>query len=258
MSRYSPNYDYVLDEAIKSSTCRKPKILDYGCGKGQVVRLGLKRGMDIWGADTFSEYYQDWGTGLDHDVRAHIRQINHNIIDFPDSHFDVVISNQVFEHVRNVPVALNEIKRVLKPGGAFLTLFPTKGVWFEGHVGLYFPHWLKSWPTWQWRYMYLMRKLGFGYYGRQLDARQWATSSQNTLNNACIYHSWRDVRRWWWQTFGSSPQSLETEYMLYRISRHPGLKIFARLAGSSLFSFFLKPVCLIRAGRVFIIRRTVI
>ena len=258
MTRCSPNYDYVLDTALDQATSAHPRVLDYGCGRGRTVGLGRERGMDIWGTDTFSNYYESWGDRIEETIRPRVKKISDDIIDFPDKYFDVVISNQVFEHVENVPVALAEISRVLKPGGVFLALFPTKGVWFEGHVGLYFPHWLKSVPVLQWQYMYMMRLMGLGYYKGKLGAREWASSSQKTLNTACVYHSWKDVGRWWQQAFGERPQSLESNYMFYRISKHPRLKKMDGVVRTGAFPALLKLICLIRAGRVFIVRRPVI
>lgn len=41
---------------------------------------------------------------------------------FPNHHFDVAISTQVLEYVRDVEVALAELYRVLRPGGRLLLL----------------------------------------------------------------------------------------------------------------------------------------
>jgi SAM-dependent methyltransferase len=65
---------------------------------------------------------------------------------------DVVISNQVFEHVFEPLGMLREINRVLRPEGALLAMFPTSDIWFEGHLGLYFVHWLHGWPRLQHAY----------------------------------------------------------------------------------------------------------
>lgn len=46
-----------------------------------------------------------------------IRQMNAEEMTFQDELFDIVISNCVFEHIRNVPKAVFEIHRVLKPSG---------------------------------------------------------------------------------------------------------------------------------------------
>ncbi len=45
-------------------------------------------------------------------------------IDFPDNHFDVVISEDVLEHIPEPKKALAEISRVLRPGGFHLFTIP--------------------------------------------------------------------------------------------------------------------------------------
>lgn len=42
---------------------------------------------------------------------------------YADRSFDLVVSYAVFEHVRDMPLALREIRRVLKPGGEFISEF---------------------------------------------------------------------------------------------------------------------------------------
>jgi len=45
-------------------------------------------------------------------------------LSFPSGVFDVVLSNEVFEHVPNLERSLAEVARVLKPGGTLLATFP--------------------------------------------------------------------------------------------------------------------------------------
>jgi SAM-dependent methyltransferase len=46
---------------------------------------------------------------------------------FEDASFDRVIAIHVLEHLRNLPAALEEIRRVLRPGGAFAIVIPCEG-----------------------------------------------------------------------------------------------------------------------------------
>jgi len=46
-----------------------------------------------------------------------IRQMDVENMSFPDNVFDIVLSNNVFEHIANVPKAVSEVARVLKRGG---------------------------------------------------------------------------------------------------------------------------------------------
>jgi SAM-dependent methyltransferase len=63
---------------------------------------------------TLSEYQQ----GATSDTLG--KQVTHQNLEaltYPAASFDVVIINEVFEHVERLPMALAEIARVLKPGG---------------------------------------------------------------------------------------------------------------------------------------------
>jgi ubiquinone/menaquinone biosynthesis C-methylase UbiE len=48
-------------------------------------------------------------------------------LDVPDASFDRVVAIHVLEHLRNLPPALDEIRRVLKPGGVFEVVIPCEG-----------------------------------------------------------------------------------------------------------------------------------
>lgn len=62
-----------------------------------------------------------------------IRRMDVNRIPFETESFDFMVNNQVMEHVPDLDGVLNEILRVLKPGGTVLSLFPDGGVRREGH-----------------------------------------------------------------------------------------------------------------------------
>ena len=48
-------------------------------------------------------------------------------LDFPDAHFDRAIAIHVLEHLPDLPRALDEIRRVLKPDGRFSVVIPAEG-----------------------------------------------------------------------------------------------------------------------------------
>ncbi len=43
---------------------------------------------------------------------------------YPDKNFDLIIANQVFEHLKNIYLPMSEIHRTLKPGGYFVFSVP--------------------------------------------------------------------------------------------------------------------------------------
>lgn len=55
---------------------------------------------------------------------------------FPDATFDLVLSNEVLEHVQDDRAAVQEIVRTLAPGGRLVLFCPNRGYPFETH-GIY-------------------------------------------------------------------------------------------------------------------------
>jgi len=98
------------------------KFLDIGCGDGKLAENFAHRA-------GFSQIY-----GIDNDKecirQAEKRGINAKYIDateklpFEDNFFDAVLCSQVVEHLDNVDILLEEIQRVLKPGGKLMISVP--------------------------------------------------------------------------------------------------------------------------------------
>jgi SAM-dependent methyltransferase len=117
------------------------RYLDVGCGNGAfTIPLGSgfaeTYGIDLEGArlSEFKAKVSDRG------VRGcTVQSMSAEAMDFPDDHFDVVTAIEVIEHIPDLGAALDEIYRVLKPGGIFgitcpnrLFPFETHGIWWRG------------------------------------------------------------------------------------------------------------------------------
>ncbi|MGJ4922724.1 MULTISPECIES: class I SAM-dependent methyltransferase [unclassified Bradyrhizobium] len=240
----SPNYEFVFRRALSLAGVERPRVLDYGCGRGEVVVYGRKAGYEFFGADLDAPASER---------PEHFRALRNGRLDFDEGFFDVVISNQVFEHVRDPELAVSEIARVLKPGGAFLALFPDRTSWFEGHVGLYFVHHMPDLLAHL--YMRAAHRLGFGYYREGKSSKEWADFMLRQLKTDVFYYSPGELRRWWRSAFGAAPASAEADFMRFRIQSagRPGLSLLARLpAAAEILSF----VCRKRAGIVWVTRKT--
>lgn len=108
-------------------------VLDCGCGEGtitadltELVAPGQVIGLDL-GSETLEiarENIKDTLTNL-HYEEGTVYQIPYS-----DEAFDAVFSNALFEHLRDKPMALQEIKRVLKPGGVVGLRAPDFGAGF--------------------------------------------------------------------------------------------------------------------------------
>src|SRR6185369_5986338 len=65
------NYRYFAEHVAKIGG----RSLDYGCGYGAIVTLGRQRGLDIWGADTFSGNYARWLAAVPREVQDRVHKI---------------------------------------------------------------------------------------------------------------------------------------------------------------------------------------
>jgi len=107
------------------------RILDFGCGRGNLVDLFLQRGFDAYGCDVES-YWPD-----DHFKVERLGRITQDPYQLPfdENTFDFVVSTSVLEHAQNKKECFLEIHRVLRPGGYSMHLHP--GKWYspyEPHV----------------------------------------------------------------------------------------------------------------------------
>lgn len=256
----SVNYSYIVHKIKSLHQAKRASdlvCLDFGCGAGQVVERGLEAGLDFYGADPYpenrSEHYEETASKrslLDN----RIFKIENDCLPFPDNHFDVVVSNVVFEHIEDLNKPLSEINRVLKPEGHFLALFPTQDTWWEGHVKLYFAHWLN--PPSKMCHIYLksLKALGFGI-NDERDPEEWAEHYKYYLHEYCFYRSISEVKFLWKKYFASLPENHAYDYMLFRCSKKTFLKPILGVFKNRISRFILEQVCRVRAGRVLLVRK---
>jgi SAM-dependent methyltransferase len=227
-SRFVLDFARRFAAAGSGPSCR---ILDFGCGAGRLVAEGRAAGLDIWGADV---YYGGSATRRDAEAAGLlgtvIREIRDGRIPFPDATFDLVVNNQVLEHVEDLDRELAGIHRVLKPGGAALSLFPSRDVWREGHIGIPFAHWFRSGSRARLGYVWALRSLGFGYWKEQAATpRQWAIDKLAWIDAYTRYRSRAEIFRAFDRYFQNQP--LEGDYIRYRLCQRRWRAPAARLLG---------------------------
>lgn len=193
------NYAYMVNWARRrQSAGTAPRVLDYGCGQGLAVKMLRDLGCDSYGCDAFvqigkdpSDYVlqRDWFGSV-------IRDMPDGRIPFASESFDVVVSNQVIEHVENLDLTLSELHRVLKPGGIVLSVFPHKSVWREGHCGVAFLHWFPKRSPARLYYATFWRALGFGYHKEKLGSiGAWARNRCQYLDEQTFYRTLPELHR---------------------------------------------------------------
>jgi SAM-dependent methyltransferase len=109
-------WDTVLARFYENLPSRRhgTRLLDVGCGRGLLVSLARRDGLDAYGIEPY------WPNPIDrHIVRGVAEQLP-----FDDAAFDLVTSFSVIEYVKEPAVALAEISRVLRPRGIAVLAVP--------------------------------------------------------------------------------------------------------------------------------------
>lgn len=92
------------------------RVMDFGCGDGQFLNRISKRCSSCCGSDV-SELAIEMASKRYPNLEFKVMD---DSIPFPDNEFDAVCAIDVLEHILDTETVLNEIHRVLKPGGHFL------------------------------------------------------------------------------------------------------------------------------------------
>ena len=137
-----PVFQDILAQA--ASGTRGAAVLDFGSGRGELVGCLRQRGWRAFGIDVCPRYIE------------HGQLVNRMFTDdfpilsaskggrtcFPDAFFDLIISDQVLEHVQDIDKSAKEIGRILKTGGITLHIFPSRHSLVEMHLKMPIVHWL--------------------------------------------------------------------------------------------------------------------
>lgn len=143
-----------IEAAMDGPPPHRLRILDVGCGRGISTLAYGQLGHDAVGLDN------NYDGSAVYVVNDHIRQRLSSIAgnratfetgditccpELPDASFDLIVSSSCLEHIRNIDAALNEMFRLLKPGG--LMVHHYNHFWAENgaHVlGLLSAPWLHA------------------------------------------------------------------------------------------------------------------
>jgi ubiquinone/menaquinone biosynthesis C-methylase UbiE len=109
-------------ELIEAALPRGSRILDAGCGPGEMAAKLMMAGYEVWGVDVAGPMIEH-ARRLCGTERFQVADIER--IPFPDHSFDGVVCLGVIEYLDSDTAALREIRRVLKPGGTAVLSTPS-------------------------------------------------------------------------------------------------------------------------------------
>ena len=114
------------------------RLLDIGCGAGNLLLAARKHGWDAQGLDVAEQ------------ATEHVRTLGFEVFhgelqqaQFPSQHFDVITAAEILEHLSEPRLLVQEVARILRPGGMFWTTTPHARGLSARVLGL---NWRCIWP----------------------------------------------------------------------------------------------------------------
>jgi SAM-dependent methyltransferase len=165
------------------------RILDVGCGDGELIAYlldclpALNPGIEfeLHGLDVTDSSVQPGGffektlhlldgrqPGTDWRNRLSL-VTSTSRWPYEDGYFDIIVSNQVLEHVADHDHLFREIRRTLREGGSSIHLFPLIHYLQEGHIHIPLAHRIRRHGLLR-SYIKFMSRLGFGSFRAHRDA----------------------------------------------------------------------------------------
>ena len=119
--------EFALDASAREAerSGRPLRVLDLGCGDGQVAAELARAGARVSGTDPAP-------AALERARAAHPEldlqpPLSDGRLPFPDSAFELVVCLHVLQHVADTQLLLSEVRRVLVPGGLLAVAVPWHG-----------------------------------------------------------------------------------------------------------------------------------
>ena len=120
-----------LDDILLYTGDRRGRLLDVGCATGVLLELARLRGWQVSGVDV-SQY----ATGIARDY-YNLDVVTGELAEaaYPDGYFDVVVMDDVIEHVSDPSGLVGEARRVLREEGLLTINTPNRAGWWHLLMG---------------------------------------------------------------------------------------------------------------------------
>ena len=110
-NKLNSEYSEQLVEYLKNRYFRKEgKILDIGCGTGEMMRAFKKNNFQVEGTDIFPQAKE-----FTDEFNFKVGNLESEELQYEKESFDFIFSKSVIEHLRSPINILNESYRILKP-----------------------------------------------------------------------------------------------------------------------------------------------
>lgn len=252
----SLNHAYIVELARRYAP-PPARLLDFGCGAADVALRAQQAGFEAHGVDSFlgvGDSADNLGIARLHLGERAARIVPGEPLPFANGWFDVVVSNQVFEHVNDLPTAVAEIARVTRPGGVLLALMPTSEILWEAHLRMPLVHRFTNGSAAQRRVMKAFRQIGFGT-DPASPSEAWVEGAVASLCDS-IHHRGIAAYLAAFSPAFSLREAAEADWARHRLAHHRRLRHLAPLFGSRLLDAPLRMAVRRTAGAVLVLERT--
>jgi SAM-dependent methyltransferase len=124
--------EHVARYQWASQAAKDRRVLDAGCGTGYGCRLLAHGGArEVTGIDIAGSVLEAVADGMPESVRLQVGDVRK--LDFEDDTFELIVCFEVIEHLEDPFAALDELVRVLAPGGLLLVSSPNRDVYPPGN-----------------------------------------------------------------------------------------------------------------------------
>lgn len=122
------SYRYQVEPFIHSvaqfTRYHGKQVLEIGVGAGTDHLQWARAGVDLSGVDLTDAAIETTSKRLElYGFKSQLQRVDAEVLPFPDDSFDVVYSWGVIHHSEHPERILQEVYRVLKPGGQFIGMF---------------------------------------------------------------------------------------------------------------------------------------
>jgi 2-polyprenyl-3-methyl-5-hydroxy-6-metoxy-1,4-benzoquinol methylase len=124
---------------IKRLKAISGNLLEVGCGTGEFLRIAKMAGWEVSGLELSSSFR----TAALNWYNIELQGAELGQAEFVGNNFDVVALIHVFEHLPDPLEFLNQVSRILKPGGWLFIIVPNLSSWTDNLFGKYNPTLIK-------------------------------------------------------------------------------------------------------------------